>query len=118
MLLATLIIGLILLYFLDAALRVENLNLEMLTHNLVHFFAGFVFLGIWVWYGHRLKLKVSMYIILVLLISDNIFDYIRDIDNLTFEMLIHNLFLVGWGAISGFFYTKYLLWKKTAAQTH
>ncbi len=98
--------GLILLYFLDAALRVENLNLEMLTHNLVRFFTGFLFLGIWVWYEHKLKFKVSMYFILVFLISDDIFDYFRDIDNLSLEMILHDTFVLIWGAVTGYFFIK------------
>jgi hypothetical protein len=107
-LLVTLIIGLVLLYFLDTAFHIKNLNLEMLTHNLVRFFSGFVFLGIWVWYKHQMKLKISLYIILGFLISDVIFDFIREINNLSFEMLIHDLFIVVWGAISGFFFIKHL----------
>jgi hypothetical protein len=109
---SSLLVGLILLYFVDIALRVHNLNLEMLTHNLVRFFAGFVILGIWVWDEHKIGLKVSLYIILAFLISDDIFDYIRGVDNISVPMFLHDLYIVFWGAISGLFFVKCLEWKK------
>lgn len=109
--LSSLFIGLILLYFLDISLRVGSLNLEMFIHNLVRFFTGFVFLGIWVWKKHKLKFKIAMYIILVFLISDDIFDYVRGINNLRLEILIHDFYVVVWGAVSGYFFSKYLHWK-------
>lgn len=101
-------VGFILLFFLDNAFRVENRSLEMLIHNLVRFFAGFVFLGIWVWYEHKLRFKISMYIILSFIVADDIYDYIRDIDSLRPEVLIHDLFVILWGAMAGFFFVKYL----------
>ena len=113
----TLVVGFILLFFVDSAFRVEILNLEMFIHNLVRFFAGFVFLGIWGWYEHRLKFKISMYIILSFVIADDIYDYIRDIDSLRPEILLHDLFIVVWGAISGFFFVKYLREEKQIANT-
>ena len=68
--------------------------------------AGFVFLGIWVWYKHRLKLKVALYFVLALLVSDEIMDYLRDINNLRLETIIHDSFIVLWGALIGFFYMR------------
>lgn len=102
------IIGLIVLYFLDAAFQIDNLNLEMLVHNTVRFVSGFVILGIWVWYKHRLKLKVALYFLLALLISDDIMDYVRDINSLGLEMVIHDSVMVIWGAIIGFLYMRRL----------
>lgn len=105
---STLVFGVILLYFIDIALRIEPLDIEMLTHNLVRFFSGFVFLGILVWHNQKLKFKFAMYCILIFLISDDIYDYLRTINNLRLEMLLHDLYLVVWGAISGFFFMRYL----------
>ena len=105
---ACLLLGLVVLYFIDSALSIDNLNMEMFTHNLVRFFVGFIFLGIWVWYKHKLKLKVSLYIIVAFLVSDEIYDYFRNIDNLNFDMLLHDLVIVSWGAISGFFFSKFI----------
>lgn len=104
--------GLIVLYFLDSAFKIENMNLEMFTHNLVRFFAGFVFLGIWVWYEHKLKFKIALYLILFFLISDDIFDYIRDVDSMSLEVFIHDFVVVLWGALSGFFFVKHIVWNR------
>lgn len=103
---SSLLVGLILLYLVDIALRVNSLNLEMLIHNLVRFFAGFVILGIWIWDEHKIRLKISLYIILAFLISDDIFDYFRGIDNISVPMFLHDLYIVLWGAISGMFFVK------------
>ena len=73
----------------------------MFIHNAVRFVTGFVFLGIWVWYKHRLKLKAALYCVLALLVSDDIVDYMRDINNLNLEMVIHDSFVVFWGGITG-----------------
>ena len=110
------ILGLIMLYFLDSALKVENLNLEMFTHSLVRFFSGFAILGIWVFYKNKLKLKIALYFVLALLISDDIMDYLRHIDNLSFEMVFHDTFLLVWGAVTGFFYIKSLKRKQPPSQ--
>lgn len=104
--LPTVIIGLIVLYFMDSAFHIDNWSGEMFVHNIVRFVAGFVFLGIWVWYKHRLKLKVALYFVLALLVSDEIMDYMRDIDTLSLEMAIHDLFMVFWGSLIGFFYMR------------
>ena len=100
------IFGLIVLYFMDVAFVIENWTMEMFVHNTVRFVSGFVILGIWVWYQHRLKLKVALYVILALLVSDEIVDYVRDIDNLDLELIIHDSFVVVWGAVIGFFYMR------------
>lgn len=103
---AILLIGLILLYFLDAAFHIDGFNLEMLTHNLVRFFAGFGILGIWAWHEHKIKLKIALFIILIFLISDDIFDYFRHIDNFTFEMVIHDVVVLLWGCLTGFVFVR------------
>ena len=116
-LLPTLIIGMIFLYFLDAAFQIDNLNMEMFTHNAVRFVTGFVFLGIWVWSKHKLRFKVAMYFILALLVSDDIVDYIRDINNLNLEMFIHDTFVLLWGAVIGFFHMRNLKRKNASPPT-
>jgi len=105
---ACILLGLVVLFFIDTALSIDDLNMEMFTHNLVRFFTGFVFLGIWVWYKHKLKFKVSLYFIMAFLVSDAIYDYVRNIDNLNFDMLLHDFVIVIWGAISGFFFSKFI----------
>ncbi len=107
-LLSTILIGVIALYFMSAAFHVDYFKLEMIVHNTVRFVAGFVFLGIWVWYKRKLKLKAALYCILALLLLDDIIDYVRNINNLRFEMVIQDTFMVIWGALIGFFYMQRL----------
>lgn len=102
------ILGLIALYLMSAAFHIDYFDNEMIIHNTVRFVAGFVFLGIWVWYKHRLKLKVALYCILFLLVLDDIIDYIRDINNLKLEMVIQDSFVVIWGAVTGYLFARSL----------
>jgi hypothetical protein len=111
-LLSTLIIGLILLYLIDSAFQIDGLKPEMLMDNLVRFFLGFMLIGIWGLAKHRLKLKIFMYIIFIFLISDGIFDYIQNVSTLDMEMILHDLYIFVWGAVSGLFFVKYLQCKK------
>ena len=105
---AVLFIGLIVFYFVDIAFHVDSFSMEMITHNLVRFFAGFGILGIWAWYEQKIEIKIALYIILVFLVSDDIFDYIRDINNFSFEMIIHDLLMLIWGAVAGFLFMRRL----------
>ena len=107
-LLPTAIIGLIVLYFMGAAFHIDYWTMEMFIHNAIRFFAGFVFLGILVCYQHSVRLKVALYLILTVLTFDIIMDYMRDINNIRFEMLIHDGFVVIWGALIGFFFMRQL----------
>lgn len=100
--LSAVFLGLIVLYFMGAAFHSNDFTLEMLIHNTVRFVSGFVFIGIWVWYKRRLKLKIALYTLLTLLVLDDIVDYFRNVDNLSLEMVIHDSFIVLWGAIIGF----------------
>ena len=60
------IAGLILLYFVDAALKIHIMNWEMLTHSALRFFTGFILIGIGVFYAHKIRLKSAVFLILVL----------------------------------------------------
>lgn len=105
---AVLFIGLIVFYLVDTAFHIDSSNLEMITHNLVRFFAGFAILGLWAWYEQRIKIRIALYILLVFLVSDDIFDYYRHINNFSFEMIIHDVLMLGWGALAGFFFMRRL----------
>ncbi len=100
------IIGSVLLYFVDTALRINNLELEMFIHNIIRFSLGFVFLGILVWYKRQLRFKVALICIITLSLLDVMFDYIRDVGDLSFEMVIHGVFLVIWGSVTGFLFMR------------
>lgn len=97
------LLGVVLLYFLDAAFRLEMLTLEMLGHITLRFFIGFMILGICVFYGHVMRLKHSLWILLVLLLGDDIWDYLRGVDSFTPEVILLSIYILLWGALTGYF---------------
>ncbi|SJM93832.1 hypothetical protein [Crenothrix polyspora] len=102
-------LGLILLYFVDAALKIQLFTPEMLTHSGIRFFTGFVILGIGVFYEHIIKLKMAIIIVLMLALADDALDYYRHVDSFHFEVLLHGLYMMLWGAVMG--YTLMKSWK-------
>lgn len=111
-LLSTLFFGLILLFFIDNAFRIDGLKQEILIDNSVRFFLGFLISGIWCWSTLKWKFKTFIYVMLIFLASDVIFDYIEGISMLEIEMTLHDLYIFLWGAISGYFFVKYLQCKE------
>jgi len=107
---ATLIFGLILLFFIDTAFKIDGLTQEMLINNSVRFFWGFLLLLVWGSSQQKRKYKVLFYVFIFFILSDAIFDYVQDI--LDLEMMLHDLFIFIWGAISGYFFVNYLHYKK------
>jgi len=65
-LLATLVIGLIMVYFVDSAFKIDGLTQEMLIDNAVRFFLGFVVTSIGSCSKFKSKTKVFMYVFLLL----------------------------------------------------
>lgn len=108
-------LGFILLYFVDAALKISpfgvetGLNIELLIHSGIRFFTGFIILGIGVFYEHVIKFKMAFYIVLALVLADDVMDYYRDVDSFHTEMMIHGIYLLLWGAATGYAFIKY--WK-------
>ena len=99
--------GLILLYFLDAAFKLQMMTPEMLIHIGIRYFAGFIILGIFVFYEHKIRFKSSVYIVLALVLSDDIFDYIRNVDSFKLEIIMLGAYMLIWGALTGFAFMKY-----------
>lgn len=95
-------VGLIISYLLAVAFRLDMLTGEMLVHVALRFFTGFVILGIGVFYEHLFRLKHSLWFILVLFLADDCYDYYRNIDSFTPEVLIVSLFMLLWGALLGY----------------
>ncbi len=100
------LLGLIPVYFLEAALKVSMLSIEMLIHNSIRFFAGFIVLGIGVFYEHKIRIKTSVYILLALIGVDYISDYIRGVDSLKLEFVILGTYMLAWGALTGYVFMK------------
>lgn len=97
-----LFLGLVALYFLDAAFRLEMMTFEMLGHIALRFFTGFLILGIGVFYEHTIRFRSSVYIILVLLLGDDIFDYYRNVNSFTPEVILLSIYMLLWGALTGY----------------
>jgi len=97
-----LFLGLIILYFLDAAFRLEMLSLEMLGHIGLRFLIGFLILGIGVFYEHAIRFKSSVFIILALALGDDIFDYYRNVNSFTPEVILLGIYMLLWGALTGY----------------
>ena len=100
--------GLTLLYFMDAAFKLHIMNLEMLTHSALRFFTGFILIGIGVFYAHKIKLKNAVYLILALVLADDIMDYFRKVEDFRFEITIHGIYMLLWGSLTGYVFMKQL----------
>lgn len=104
--------GLVVLYFMDAAFKLDFLNLEMLIHSAIRFVTGFILLGIGVFYAHTLRFKSAVIVVLILVLADDILDYTRGINSFSFEVMIHSIFMLLWGALVGYLVMKN--WRKAA----
>ena len=102
------IAGLMLLYFMDAAFKLQIMNLEMLIHSALRFFTGFILIGIGVFYAHKIKLKSAVYLILALVLADDIMDYVRKVEDFRFEITIHGIYMLLWGSLTGYVFMKQL----------
>jgi hypothetical protein len=96
------IVGLVLLYFVNAAVKIDIFNWEMLIHSSIRFFTGFIILGIGYFYEHRLPLKISVYMILALLLADDILDHYRNVKTFSAEFMLHNIYMLLWGSLVGY----------------
>lgn len=102
------IAGLILLYFVDAAFKIQIMNWEMLIHSAIRFFTGFILLGIGVFYAHKIRLKSAVYLVLALVLADDIMDYFRNVYSFSFEVMLHSIYMLLWGSLMGYVFMKQL----------
>jgi len=96
------IAGLILLYFVDSAFKLNPFNVEMLIHSGLRFFTGFIILGISVFYAHKIKLKFAVCLVLALILADDIWDYTRNVNSFSFEVMLHSIYVLLWGSLTGY----------------
>ena len=101
------IAGLILLYFVDAAFKIQIMNWEMLSHSALRFFTGFILIGVGVFYAHKIRLKSAVILVLVLVLADDIMDYYRKINSFSAEVTLHGVYMLIWGSLMGYAYMKY-----------
>jgi hypothetical protein len=96
------ILGLILLYFIDVAFKLNPFNVEMLIHSGLRFLTGFLVLGIGVFYAHQIRLKIAIGLIVALVLADDIWDYTRNVNSFSFEVMLHSIYMVLWGSLTGY----------------
>lgn len=96
------IAGLILLYFMDVAFKLNPFNAEMLIHSGLRFLTGFLILGIGAFYAHKIRLKFALALVLTLALADDIWDYTRDVNSFSFEVMLHSLYMLAWGSLTGY----------------
>jgi len=100
------IVGLILLYFVDSAFKLNPFNVEMLIHSGLRFFTGFIILGISAFYAHKIKLKFAVCLVLALILADDIWDYTRNVYSFSFEVMLHSIYVLLWGSLTGYVFMK------------
>jgi hypothetical protein len=96
------VVGFILLYFVNAAFKVSIWQTELLIHSAIRFWAGFVAIGIWVFYKYRVRFSTVLYVVLALVLADDIWDYFRDINSFKPEAMLHSSYMLLWGALTGY----------------
>lgn len=82
------VLGFTLLYFVNAAFKVDIWETELLIHSGIRFFAGFIAIGVWVFSQHRIKFLHLFYFVLALVLADDIWDYFRNINSFKPEAMV------------------------------
>ncbi|MGR8981754.1 MAG: hypothetical protein ACU84H_16920 [Gammaproteobacteria bacterium] len=103
------IVGIILLYFLNIALLKTHLfDLYWIMHAGLRFLLGFFILGISFFYAKALTFKKAMYITICIATADYIYDYYMEAYRFRFEIILHGLYMLLWGAILGYLTARYI----------
>jgi hypothetical protein len=103
---AAVIIGTVLLYFVDSAFKLNVFEPELLVHSGLRFITGFLILGIGVFYAGKIRLKIALCLIFALALADDIWDYTRDVNSFSFEVMLHSIYMLLWGSLTGYLFMK------------
>ncbi|MDD2800162.1 MAG: hypothetical protein PHC94_06230 [Methylobacter sp.] len=107
MLIFSIIVGAFLLYFLNIAiLKTPLLDLHWSIHAGLRFLIGFIILGVSCFYAHAIKFKTAVYITACIVAMDYIYDYYAQAHRFNFEIILHGIFMMVWGAILGYLTAK------------
>lgn len=96
------VIGLIPIYLMGAAFKIDVLSMELLTHSAIRFFTGFVIIGIVFFYEHKIKFKSLVFLVLGMFLADDIADYFRNVDSFNFEIFLYSMYVLLWGSLVGY----------------
>ncbi|WP_027147408.1 hypothetical protein [Methylobacter marinus] len=102
------VLGFTLLYFVNAAFKVDIWETELLIHSGIRFFAGFIAIGVWVFSQHRIKFLHLFYFVLALVLADDIWDYFRNINSFKPEAMLHSSYMLLWGSVTGYVSARYI----------
>lgn len=80
----------------------------MLVHSGIRFFTGFIILGVGYFYEHKIKLKISVYLVLALILADDLMDYYRHVNSFSAEFMVHGFYMLLWGALMGYLSMRYI----------
>jgi hypothetical protein len=109
MLVFSFIVGIVLLYFLNIALlKTPVLDLHWSIHAGIRFLIGFILLGVSFFYAHAVKFKSAVYITACIVTIDYLYDYYAHPYRFNFEIILHGVFMMIWGAILGYLTAKYI----------
>ncbi|ANE57067.1 hypothetical protein [Methylomonas sp. DH-1] len=99
--------GLALLYFMNLALLKSAIpNLEWSIHAGARFLIGFFVLGVSCFYFKKLTFKHAVQLTLAAVVLDYLYDYYVEAYRLNFEIILHGVYMLVWGALMG-----YLTWR-------
>lgn len=104
--------GLILQLFIDAAFKIDGITLTMVIHKAIYFFSGFFILGFTLYFKQTIDWKTVLYLIIAMLVLDELIDYLRGFDDTSSMMFIHNGYMITWGSLSGYLLLKQMHVKK------
>ncbi len=109
MLVFSITLGAILLYFLNTAiLKTPVLDFEWSLHASIRFFTGFFILGVICFYAKAISFKKAIYITAVVVLADYIYDHYTQSYRLQLEIILHGIYMIVWGAIVGYLTAKYI----------
>lgn len=109
--------GLAVYYFIVQAFKLSIFNAEMLLHTLYHYATGFIILsGCFVLSStKKTKSIVIGCLAVTILFIDEIYDYRRGIENFNLMLILYNLYVLFWGALSGVAFIR--LWRLRHTET-
>lgn len=105
----TFIIGVFFLYFLNIAiLKSATPNMEWTIHAGTRFVIGFFVMGVSYFYAKALSFKQALKLTLIIVILDYLVDYYIESYRLNFEIILHGIYMLVWGALMGYLTGRYM----------
>lgn len=105
----TFIMGAFFLYFLNIAILKSAVpNMEWTIHAGTRFVIGFFVMGVSYFYAKALGFKQALKLTLIIVILDYLVDYYIESYRLNFEIILHGIYMLVWGALMGYLTGRYM----------